>query len=252
MVQAEKDVLPARAVPQTVAQPNGEQSDRARQQRPEVAAQPPARGAGQLFERAGHGEGIEDIILKPCAERDMPAHPELLNARREEGLAEVFRQPDAEDLCAADDDVHRAREFHVQLAGVAHHRKGGDAAVIGGGIGKDALDQDVQPVGDDDLFHHAEQDALHAEGQVFPCERAALPQRQGGLPIAANRALHDLREKAEEQHEPAEVAVRADRAAVYVDQVGYRLQRIERNADGQQECRDGQRKRQTKCVQQAV
>ena len=47
--------------------------------------------------------------------------------------------------------------------------------------------------------------------KVSPCQVSGrpFPERVRGLAVAADRALHDLREKAEEQRQPAQVAVRA-------------------------------------------
>ena len=102
----------------------------------------------------------------------MPACPELLNALREKRLPEIFRQAHAEHLCTAEHHIHCARKLHIELTGIAYHCKCDNAAVIVCMICKNSFDQDVQAVGNHNFLHHAEQDALHAEGQPLPGKRA--------------------------------------------------------------------------------
>ena len=240
VVHAEEDVVPPCPVPQAVAQPHAEQGDGSGYQGAEVVAHHLPGPGGQLFHGLCHGQGIEHIVLKPGAQGDVPALPELRNALGEEWPPEVLRQGDAEDLAGAHHQVHGSGEVHIQLDGVAHHGHGNDKAVVVLIALKDGADEEVQPVGDHQLFHHAEQKALQAKGEVVIGEPGRLPQLPRGLLIAADGPLHDLGEEAEKQGQPQQIGVGGDLPAINVEEVGGRLQGVEGDADGHEKGRRGQ------------
>ena len=155
-------------------------------------------------------------------------------------MSEVFRHCDAEDLCRAGDGVHRARKVHVQLHGVAHGGQRDHAAVKVGVVLKDIAHERVEPVGDDDLFHHAVGNALQTERQVLIGDWLCVPELLRGLVVAADRPFHDLREEADEQRQAQQICVRFCDAALHVHDIGQRLQREKGDTDRHHILRDRQ------------
>ncbi len=162
----------------------------------------------------------------------MPALPEPSGCAGEEGLAEILGQRDAENAAHAEGDVHGAGEIAVQLYRVEHRAQGDDAAVVGGVVGEDRLDEGVQPIGDDHLLPQTPQ---HAQGTSIEVRsRDGVPRHEliGCLAIAADGTLHDLGKEPEEECHTTEVAVGRHGAAVHVDEVGAGHEGVERDADG--------------------
>ena len=223
-----KEIAPRGTVPETVAEPHAKERDGARQQRTVVVAEAFAGGGSELFQRLERDDRVEYIVLEPGAERDVPALPEFRDRLGEKRLSEVFRHCDAKDLRRAGDGVHRARKVHVQLHGVAHGGQCDHAAVKVGVVIKDIPHERVEPVGDDDLFHHAVGNALQTERQVLVGDWLCVPELLRGLVVAADRPFHDLREEADEQRQTQQIRVRFCDAALHVHDVGQCLQREKR------------------------
>ena len=240
MVHAEKEIAPRGTVPETVAEPHAKERDGARKQRTVVVAEAFAGGGSELFQRLERDDRVEYIVLEPGAERDVPALPEFRDRLGEKRLSEVFRHCDAEDLRRAGDGVHRARKVHVQLHGVAHGGQCDHAAVKVGVVIKDISHERVEPVGDDDLFHHAVGNALQTERQVLVGDWLCVPELLRGLVVAADRPFHDLREEADEQCQAQQIRVRFCDAALHVHDVGQRLQREKGDTDRHHILRDRQ------------
>ena len=117
-----------------------------------MAAQALAGLGGQLFQRLGHGQGVEDIVLEPGAQRDVPALPKLRDGAGEEGTLEILRNLKAEDPARTHRQVHGAGEVHVELDGVAHGGHGDDQPVVVLIVIKNRLDQQIEPVGHQNFF----------------------------------------------------------------------------------------------------
>ena len=154
----------------------------------------------------------------------MPSFPELRYGFGEKRSLEVFRQPHSENLPAADDKIHGPRKIHVKLNGVPHRRHGKNKAVVILIVGKDIFDHQVQAIRNNDFFHKAEKDPLQAEREIPVLQLRGLPKLRGRFRIAADRALHDLREKAHKERHTQKIAVGRDLSPVYVKNVGHRLQ----------------------------
>ena len=240
VVHAEKEIAPRGTVPETVAEPHAKERDGARQQWTVVVAEAFAGGGSELFQWLERDDRVEYIVLEPGAERDVPALPEFRDRLGEKRLSEVFRHCDAEDLRRAGDGVHRARKVHVQLHGVAHGSQCDHAAVKVGVVIKDISHERVEPVGDDDLFHHAVGNALQTERQVLVGDWLCVPELLRGLVVAADRPFHDLREEADEQRQAQQIRVRFCDAALHVHDVGQRLQREKGDTDRHHILRDRQ------------
>ena len=172
-----------------------------------AAAQRRAEPGAAPFAEPHHGfadnDGLEDVFPQPGAQRDVPAAPEIADAAGKEGLAEVFGQRHAEALGGAQHHVHAAGKLGVELQGVEQgtHQHGG--AGVFGPVVKDGLDVHVGPVGDDEFFHHAPQDALHAEGEGAVVRPGRVEHGGGDAVPAVKGALHHMGPEAQvEQHLP--------------------------------------------------
>ena len=152
-------------------------------------------------------------------------------------MAEVLGQGDAEDAGGAQGDVHAAGEVAVQLQGIEHGRRRDHAAVIGCVVGEDGLDHQVEAVGDDHLLGKAPKDAHAAPVEVVLVDGSAGPELLGRLTVTADGAFHDLGEEAQEKRDPAQVGVGRDGAAIDVEEVRRRHERVERDADGHADVR---------------
>ena len=145
--------------------------------------------AADLDEAGGDGQGKVDIILHPLAERDVPPAPPLRHAAGGEGVVEVLFQRDAEQLGDALDDVHAAGEIGVELEGA---EQGGDPegqAVVELVAAQDAGDENVQPVGDDQLLEIAPQDELRAPAEPLGGDRGVLQKLLAQQAIAGDWPL---------------------------------------------------------------
>ena len=166
-----------------------------------------AGGGGQVLHGLGHGHRVEDVILEPGAQGDVPALPELGDGFGEEGTGEILRHGNAEDLGSTHHCVHGAGKVHIQLHRVAHGCNGDHAPLEILVAGKYRFDQRVEPIRHHHFFHHAKEDPLDAQGQVGEGDALHVPQLLCGLPVPADGALHDLGEKGHEQSQPEQILV---------------------------------------------
>ena len=72
----------------------------------------------QVTHGAGHGDGVEDVILHPHTQGDVPAPPVLRDVLGEVGADEVLGQFDAHGLSQTDGHIDAAGEVTVDLHGV--------------------------------------------------------------------------------------------------------------------------------------
>lgn len=102
---------------------------------------------------------------------------------------------------------------------------------------KPGLDHQVEAVGDDHLLGESPKDAHAAPVEVVLVYGGAGPELLGRLVITADGAFHDLGEEAQEKRDPAQVGVGRDGAAIDVEEVRRRHERVERDADGHADVR---------------
>ena len=171
----------------------------------------------------------------------MPALPKLGDGAGEEGTLEILRNLKAEDPARAHRQVHGAGEVHVELDGVAHGGHGDDQPVVVLIVIKDRLDQQIEPVGHQNLFYQAIAHPLKAQQKILVAQRRGIPQLLGRLLIAADGPLHKQGKEAEIEGQAEEIAVGGNLLAVDVKEVGGRLHGVKGDADGQQEVGNAQR-----------
>src|SRR5689334_12010261 len=62
---------------------------------------------------------VIDICLEPAGERDVPSAPEIDEILRGERPIKILRQDDAEEPCAANDEIRIAGEIEVEKKWIA-------------------------------------------------------------------------------------------------------------------------------------
>ena len=108
IVHTIEQVRPTGAMPHAIAQPDRKERDQRLRDLAIVLAQLLARRFAQLFDTASQRQRIENIVFEPRAQRNMPPAPELRRILCKKGLAEVFRQRQAEHLSCADGHIDAA------------------------------------------------------------------------------------------------------------------------------------------------
>ena len=202
------------------------------QERDQQVQPPPA------FALAVAAEGNIQVVAEPGGQRDVPARPEVADARRQIRRVEVLHQVETEDLRRADRDHGIAAEIAVDLQRKGQSRQQQRHAAEGHVVVPHGVHEDRCPVGDDHLQEEAPD---HQDGAL--CHALRIPQFLfvGVLHLgqqifrALDRPCHELREERHEQSIAQEISLGLRVAAVHVDDVAQRLERVERDADGQQQ-----------------
>ena len=163
----------------------------------------------------------------------MPASPEVGEAERTVGEAEVVGQPEAEYGCCTDTHVAIAREVEVYLYGVAQQCR----HVLEAREGLRSIEHPCGELSDVVAHHVLLHQSEHDEPQSAPHHAARC------LPVAAQtryQVLGACYRSGEEQWKECEVeevfeqrGVHREAAAVDIHSVTDALERIERNAHGQ-------------------
>ena len=100
------------------------------------------------------------------------------------------------------------------------------------------IDVAAQVVGQGHFLEKADQKERQAVRDALPVDlRRALQLRQQ-IVSPLDRPGHQLRKERHERQEADEAAFRLDRAEIGVDRVAHRLERVKRDADGQDDFRD--------------
>ena len=118
---APDDEIGAEAMPDTGAEPSGDRGHIHRHPLTEIGEFRPG-SLGELTHGLGNGDGIEDAILHPDAQADMPTAPVFRNVLGEIGTDEVFGQFDAHCLGKTDGHIDAAGEVAVDLNGIEHRQ----------------------------------------------------------------------------------------------------------------------------------
>ena len=212
---------PVRAVPQA-----GDQ------ERDQQVQPPPALPLAIAAERD------VQVVAEPGGQRNVPATPEVADARRKIRRIEVLHQVEAEDLCRADRDHRVAAEVAVDLQRKRQRRQQQRHAAEGRVVVPDGVHEDRSPVGDDHLQEESPDHQDGALGHAFRVPQLLFVSvlylgQQVFRTLDGSR--HELREERHEQRVAQQVLLRLRVAAVHVDDVAQRLERVERDADGQQQ-----------------
>ena len=180
----------------------------------------------------------------------MPSSPEFRCCLREKGLAEILRQTDAKQSGRADDHIHHPGELHVKLDRVADGCHNDQHAILLLIFTKQGRNDDVQPVGHDQLLEHPPADAHSGGCHLLQRARHAVRRlnarhtasryfrllRKAGklhrsISVACNRSFHRLRKEPQEKRNPDEIPVRRNSSPVDLEKISHRFKRIEGYTD---------------------
>ena len=163
----------------------------------------------------------------------MPAPPEFRDALRDVRIIEVLQKLKAEHPPETDGHIRVAGKIKVELErkGERAEPRSGKAQLRSGGID---IPERADVVGEQYLFPETDGKPLHAGGKLFGTEtpRAKLG---GHVLIPDDRPGDQLREERDKCAEADKVFLFLGVAAVNVDRIGHRLERVEGNADRQRE-----------------
>ena len=182
----------------------------------------------------------------------MPALPKFRDGAGEKRACKIFRQGNAENLRGAERGIHRAGKIHVQLHGKTQCGKGNHGTVVFFLCVKYGFDKQIQPVCNQQFFEKPEQNAPGTEQKSLISDPFGRIELLCCLRIAADRALRDLRKKRKKKGKAQEIAIRRNFSLIYVRQIRNCLQRIKRNADGQQKSRNLKSKGSSACLEQMI
>jgi hypothetical protein len=209
---------PARAVPDTGDQHGKQQVADGQERAVPVAA-----------------ERDVDIVAHPARERDVPAAPELAEARGEVGAVEVDPEVEAHEPAEADRDQRVAGEVAIDLERKQQRAEKMVGAAERFRVGEAPVDQRCRVVGEAELEKEAPGDQLAATRGPRPLRlRQAVELRQHAAG-AQDGARDKLREQGDEDPEMQRAVLGWNDAPVDVEQVAQRLKDIERYAERQDE-----------------
>ena len=221
LIGAPQHERPRRAVPQAAEHHRDQQ----------VAVGRPAAAAAAA-------ERLVQVVAQPRRQADVPVPPELARVGHRVGEAEVDVQLDAEQLREAPRHVGVAGEVAVDLQREGVGRDQHVAARGRKGRREHRVDHRRQVVGDDDLLEEAGGDQPGAGRQVLAPDRARRRELRHQRRRPQDRARHEVREVGDEERVVDEAADRRHVAAVHVDDVGHRHERVERDAERQDDGED--------------
>ena len=190
---------------------------------------------GEAAELLIGGKRVEDIVLEPARETDMPAGPELRYCAGHIRQPEILHEPDAHDAGAAHGDVGVAGEVAVNLEGEHHGGQHDDRARGGLGIGVDRHHIGRQPVGDDHFFEETRKDDLQPLAKILPVEPVGGLQLGQQILRPFNGPGHQLGKEGDEESVVAQMPLRLDAAAIDVDDIAEGLEGVKRDAHRQNE-----------------
>ena len=174
-----------------------------------------------------------EVILEPRGQADVPAVPEIAQARGRVGVVEVQHHPEAHQQGDAAGHVGVAAEVEVDLPAERHRRQEQRRRLEQARVAVDLVDVLGQVVGQRHLLEEADEEQRQAVGDVLPRDRRRSLELRQQVVGALDRPGHQLGEERDERQEPHEAALGLDDALVGVDGVAHRLERVERDADGQ-------------------
>ena len=160
----------------------------------------------------------------------MPAPPILRHGMRKEGPVKVLPQGDTQDPAQAADDVHIAGEVGIELDAVEGDAHEGREPGVGGIVGKQGGHERRQGVGDHQLLEEAPEHPAQAPAELVKVEVVPPIELRTKLAVAADGALEDLREEADEEQELREAPLGLAPVPEHVQQIAHGLEGIEGNA----------------------
>jgi hypothetical protein len=163
----------------------------------------------------------------------VPVAPERLRRRDEVWKQEIDVELDAHELRQAPGDVRIAGEIPVNLERERDHRQQHVQAGRRRRRPEHRIDERRQVVGDEHLLEHAPRDEPAAFDHLRGGDHARPRDLGQEQRRAQNRAGDQVRKIGHEQRELDQVRGRRDLAAIHVDDVADRHERVERDADRQ-------------------
>ena len=182
----------------------------------------------------------------------MPSAPVLGDILTEERPLEILFDRDPQHLRDTDGDVDAAGKVGIQLQSVEHHDAENERALIVLRRFDQCIYRRKNTVRDHHFLEIAPYHALqatsdHAAGKDMRCEKFL-----GKIAVAADRALHQLREKAHEQRVFEEILLGLVPVPVDIDDIAHRLKGIKRNTRRQRDRQKVDPFRYVKCTENAV
>ena len=163
----------------------------------------------------------------------MPAAPEIRDAVRQIGVAEVFGKLEAQHPPQADGHIRIAGEIEIDLEGEGDGPQPGVRHGEGGGIhGLVHVPQGSYGVGQDDFFPQALDEAPHAGGEGGTGDPPVGELRRD-IPVPHDGPGDELGEEGDEGAEADVIPLGLHLAPVHVDGIAHGLEGIEGDADGQ-------------------
>lgn len=186
-----------------------------------------------------------DVIAQPGGEGDVPSAPEVTCGGGGIGHREVLGQVETEDLAAANGDGGIACEIAKDLDGVECCRQSDLHGAVFPVASVHGVDEDRRPVGDDHLEEAAPEDGDEATfdavkgeepGSLLACELIELWNEDAG---ALDGPRGNLGEEGHVDEVLEEAALWFDLAGMHVGHIRDGSERVERDADGNQEVEVG-------------
>ena len=166
----------------------------------------------------------------------MPAPPEFCYAPGNIGMFEVLSEMEAQHPPKADGHVTVTGKIEINL-----HRIGCHAHPGGEGSGfrqQHPVRQKAHLVGNQHLLGQTV-DKADDTGSEGATGLLSFQQLRGDVPVADDGPCNQLRKEGHIGAEEQGVSLRFDLPAVHVDHIAHALEDIERDADGQDDFRDG-------------
>ena len=142
---------------------------------------------------------------------------------------EVPGQAVAEQVGGAHGHVGVAREVAVDLQGVGQRGDPDRGAAVGRGVGEHLVGERCHAVRDGQLLEHAHQEELDSQVRPRPAPVLAAADLRQEVARPHDRPGHQVREERDEQQEVRQAPFGPCLAAVDVDGVVDRLERVERD-----------------------
>ena len=193
-------------------------------------------------ERLGKCQRIEQVVLHPLAQRDMPAPPEIGQADRKIGAAEILLHGDAKQAGDAHHQVDAAGKVAVKLDAVECRTQKADDAGVGRVTAVDLRHDRCKRICDHRLFQHAVEHAQKPVLDIIPGKIVSRRELRLQIGKAVDWALHQLREIADKQRIAQEAPLCPMFAAADIDQISGGLENVEGYAERQKKMRQRQRR----------
>ena len=170
----------------------------------------------------------------------MPPLPEHAHRVGDEGIPEVLGQLEAEHPPQADGHVGIAGKIIVEVHQVSEYREPADrGGKFVGRCVEQAVHRAADGVRDDHLFPQADDEAARALDEIIGGD-VPIAHVLRHVRVALDGPLEHLGEEREENAQRHRVLLRPVCIPVYVHDVGYHGEGIERDADGKMQLRDAE------------